>query len=822
MRLLFVDGFSQDLRFAFRGLRRTPGFTLVAIGSLALGIGANTAIFSFVDAILLKHLPVPDPDRLVQLHEFEGSKDVNDAFSYPFLKRLAAHREIFDGLLGRFPVDVNLTMPVAEPLKGEIVTGQYFTTLGVHAALGRLFTEKDVRAAAADPICVISYASWQQRFAGDPKIVGRTVVLNGHPYRVTGVTERGFQSSAPAAGIEVQIPVSRMNDFMGGNFFAGITWDSPAFNWLQPLGRLKPGMTRAQAEAMLQPLARQIKIELADPKYREQVAGERLTLHLLDGSKGFNYARTKFARPITVLMDVVGLILLIACANLANLLLARASARSKEFAVRLSIGASRARLVRQLMVESAAIAVAGGSLGVAISYWITATLLLYLNEGQSVALRVSPDLVVLGFSGLVTIFTALLFGLAPAWQAARTDLVPSLKEAAPGATARRDSALVRKTLIAFQISLSLVLLFAAGLLTRTLAKLETIDLGFRPEQVIALSADPSKAGYSSYLSEQLYDEILDRLHSIPQISAAAVAVVSPLEGSSINLSVEVPGNASKDLQPAINSVSPGYFATLRQPFVAGRDFSARDVKGASRVAIVNQRFVSEYLRNRNPVGVHFKQGGGDVEIIGVVGNAKYQELREGPKPVVYFALKQSQNSGYTLLVRAATPATDVIPTVQRAIHSVDSKIPIYNVRTLRAQVDEGISSERILSFLSVLFGVLATLLCAMGLYGIISYGVSRRKTEIGVRFAIGAQKADVAVLFLREMIALLAIGIGAGIPVALGAARLIGSLLYGLKPNDIPTLAAAVVILSAAGVSATFLPVRRAAAIEPMFALRHE
>ncbi len=824
------ESFFLDLRLALRGLRRSPAFTVVAVTSLALGIGANIAIFSFVNAILLKRLPVPDPGRLVQLSEVEGTKQANTAFSYPFIQEIERRNAALDGVFGRFPVRVNLTSSgVAEPLHGEVVTGAYFKTLEVYPALGRLINEDDISAAAGNPVCVISYSMWQGRFAGRSDMVGRKLILNSRPYTVIGITPSGFNGPQLQSRVDMQLPVSRMGDFMGGFFSTGpggAMWKSSNFTWLQPFGRLKRGLTSMQAEAQLQTLARQVNLQLAGPNSRNKTAGEKTTLHLLDGSQGLNYSRAKYAEPATVLMAVVGFVLFIACTNLANLLLARANAREKEFALRLSLGASRGRLIRQLMVESLAIAGFGGAIGLLLSFWIIRTLLAYLNSGTPAGsgLQAAPDALVIVFSVALSLLTAVLFGLLPAWQSVKPEVLPELKQVSGTAHSSRNRAGLRKTLIVVQLGLSLVVLFAAGLLTRTLSHLQTVDLGFKPANVIALSVDPAMNGYSPADTERIFDDILQRLRSQPQVVAAALATDSPLDGSLITLPAEVPGHVDRisDIAPAFNMVSPGYFATLNQRLLRGHDFSDHDREGAPHVAIVNEQFVSQYMPGRNPVGQHFKIGGGDVEIVGVVNTAHFANVREKPTPGIYLPTKQTQSSGYTLLVRTTGDARTAIAGIEHAIHAVDAKLPIYHLRTLQAQLDGGISSERILSFLSSLFSALAALLCGIGLYGITGYAVSRRTREIGVRFAIGAQKSDVAGLFLREGAVLIGCGILVGIPAALAATRLLKTLLYGLEPADLPTLAFTLGLLIAVGVLAMLLPVRRAASIEPIEALRYE
>ncbi len=482
----FLETLGQDLRYAFRSLRGSPVFALVAILSLGLGIGANTAIFSFVNALLFKHLPVPDADRLVTLSEYKNGKHINDIFSFPMITELDKRNQAFDGLFARYPVRVSLnTDNGAEPLNGEVVTGKYFTTLQVKPALGRLLNDDDVQAGAGNPVCVISYALWQSRFGGDPHILSRKLLLSGHPYSVVGVTEKGFFGPQLQNRIDLQIPVSRAGDFMNGPFVTMLK--SNHFTWLEPLARLKPGITLPRAEAMVNPLCRALRLELADPSVRSKI--QMTTFRLFDGSQGVNVDDTYF-KPVTILMGVVGLVLLIACANVANLLLARAGSRATEFAVRLSLGASRGRLLRQLMVESLVLACAGCAVGLALAYWMIHTLSLYLNAGKTSGngLVVTLDPLMIGFAILLTFLTAIVFGLAPAWQSTKPDIVPELKKAQ--GQMGNTGAKMRRFLVVAEIALSMMILFAAGLMTRTLGKLKTIDLGFDPGRVLMLRIDP--------------------------------------------------------------------------------------------------------------------------------------------------------------------------------------------------------------------------------------------------------------------------------------------------------------------------------------------
>jgi predicted permease len=817
----FVETLGQDLRYAFRSLRGSPVFALVAILSLGLGIGANTAIFSFVNALLFKHLPVPDADRLVTLSEYRNGKHINDVFSLPMIAELDKRNQAFDGLLGRYPVRVSLnTDHGAEPLNGEVVTGKYFTTLQVKPALGRLLNDDDdVQAGTGNPVCVISYALWQARFGGDPHILGRTLLLSAHPYSVVGVTEKGFFGPQMQSRIDLQIPVSRAGDFMNGPFVTMLK--SSNFTWLEPLARLKPGLTLRRAEAMVNPLCRALRLELVDPSVRSKI--QMTTFRLFDGSQGMNVDDTYF-KPVTILMGVVGLVLLIACANVANLLLARAGSRATEFAVRLSLGASRGRLVRQLMVESLVLACAGCAVGLALAYWMIHTLSLYLNAGKPSGnfLQVRLDPLMIGFAILLSLLTAVVFGLAPAWQSTKPEIVPELKKAQ--GQMGNTGAKMRRFLVVAEIALSMMILFAAGLMTRTLGKLKTIDLGFDPGRVVMLRVDPRMSGDSPEQSDSAFDDILTNLRAQPGISAASMAVVTPLEGGMISMDFEVPGRPPKssDLQSNMNAISPDYFKTLSQAMLAGRDFNDRDVKKSPHVAIVNELFVKQYIPGENPLGRHIKMGDNDVEIVGLVKNSFYQDIREKMSPLIYLPVKQTNSSGYSILVRTALPAKIAVAEIQRAVQTVDAKLPIYGVQQMQEMIDQGITSERMLTFLATLFSVLVTLLCGMGLYGLIAYAVSRRTREIGVRFAVGARKSDVAKLFLRESTFLIGLGVLAGVPLALASARMLKSLLFGVSEMDGGILFLTVAIFLTAGVLASLLPLRKAIRIEPLQALRYE
>lgn len=825
MKSLFlaVEWLFGDMRMAFRTLWRSPTFTVVAVVSLALGIGANAAIFSFVNAIVLKHLPVPEPDRLVRFAESARGETSGAVWRMTTVDAFAKRNSVFSGVMGWFPKAVSFSRgDTARWVMGELVTGEYFDTLEIRPALGRLFTDEDVRDAKANPVCVISYAFWQKEFAGDPAAISTSIFLNGHRYRVIGVTARGFYGAALQGRADLQVPATRIGDFMPAfGESTGVNW-LKTLSWMTPLARLKPGLDRSVAEQRAQAVFRQIEME--DNGGRGPA--NSVQLRLLDGSQGFDQMRSSFGKPAIVLLAIAGVVLLVTCANLASLLLARAQARGKEFAVRLSIGGSRSRVIQQIFVECSVIAACGGCAGVIVSFWVTNTLLAYLNTGKSnlAAIQVHPDQTVLLFSLVLSVATAILFGLIPAWQATRQDFSSGLKQEFLGGGFMRRG-LLRRLLVVAQIVLSLVVIFAAGLLTRTLRTLQTIDLGFRPERVIALSVDPTANGHSNADVTRVLDQILGRVRALPGVAAASLAASTPYGSLAISLSFEVPGYKPRNDREEVadfNCVSPGYFATLGQPLLLGRDFAESDVDGHPRVAIVNEHFARHFWAKADPIGRKFNQGGSEVEIVGMVRDARDRDLRSGPADGVYLSTKQAQTSGLTLLVRANDSTAQLIPSLLAIVASIDKRMPVYAVHTLDVQVEAGLSSERILGNLSAMFALLAPLLAGIGLYGLMAYSVTRRTREIGIRLSTGAQRRDIGMLFARESFTLVAVGLLIGIPVALLCVNILKSLLFGVTATDMLTLALSALVLILAGLLATSIPLRRATRVSPMVALRYE
>ena len=815
--LRLADELRQDGGYALRGLRRSPVFAWIAVASLALGIGANTAIFSFVDAVLLQQLAVTEPDRLVTFARTHRGERTGVVWPLGTIDALAERTPSFAGVFGWFSRPVNLSAGGDGGwVAGELVTGRYYRTLGVSPAVGRLLNDDDVRNAGADPVCVLGYGLWQRAFGGDPGVVGRTVFLNGRGYRVVGVTARGFHGAELHRRFDVGVPATRAGDFLPAFGGAEGARRLNGMSWLVPMARLADGVAAAEAERQAR-----LALQAIGPERQGQ-------LRLEDGAQGLNAVRTTFGAPLLVAMSLAVLVLLVACANLANLLLARARGRARELGVRLSLGATRARLVRQLLVETSVLAVAGGFAAVALAFWIRGALVGILNAGRpaAAAVHVPVDADVLVFSILATGATAVLCGVGPAWLATRPDATSGVgrEPAAAGGVAGRG--LMSRALVVAQIAVCLVVVFAAGLLTQTLRTLATVDLGFEPEKVIALRVDPAAGGRSGAAVAATFDEMLTRARELPGISAASLAASPPHGALSVTMGIEVPGYVPGpgrgDTVVGFNFVSPRYFETLGQALIRGRDFDQRDEPGRPLVAIVNETFVEHYFDGRNPLGRRLRQGAEELEIVGVVADSRDRAVRSGPSDTVYVHRKQGPPSGMTLLVRAGDDPARVVPALLALAGSIDRRMPVTSVHTLDVDVEAGISSERMLGYLSALFAGLTLLLAGIGLYGVLASAVARRTREIGLRLALGAQRRDVAVLLGRESGTLLCLGVAAGGFLAFACARVLSGVLFGVAPTDPPTLVASILLLGAVALVATAAPLRRASRVDPMVALRSE
>ena len=806
----------QDGRYALRGLRRSPVFAWVAIASLALGIGANTAIFSFVDAVLLQRLAVAEPDRLVTFARTHRGERTGVVWTSGTVDALAERTPAFAGVFGWFSRPINLSAGGDGGwVAGELVTGGYYRTLGVSPAVGRLLDDDDVRNAGADPVCVLGHGLWQRAFGGDPGVVGRTVFLNGRGYRVVGVTERGFHGAELHRRFDIGVPATRAGDFLPAFSGAAGALRLDGLSWLVPMARLQDGVTRAEAERQAR-----LALRAIDPDR----PGE---LWLDDGAQGFNTVRSAFGAPVLVAMGLAALVLLVACANLANLLFARAQARSAELGVRLCLGASRARLVRQLLVEASVLAVAGGLAGVASAFWIRGALVGILNAGRSAAsaVHVPADAHLLAFSFLATGATALLCGVVPAWQATRPDLVSGVERCtAAGGPAGRGR--MSGALVVVQIAVCVAVVSAAGLLTQTLRTLATVDLGFEPERVIALRVDPAATGRSGAEASAVFDEMLARARELPGVAAASLAVSPPHGAMSVTMGIEVPGYVPApergDTVVAFNFVGSRYFETLGQALIRGRDFDERDERGRPLAAIVNETFAGHYFDGGNPLGRRFRQGAEELEVVGVVADSRDRAVRSGPADTVYVHRKQGPPAGMTLLARAVGDPARVVPALLALAGSIDRRMPVTSVHTLDVDVAAGLSSERMLGVLSALFAGLTLLLAGIGLHGALASNVTRRTREIGLRLALGAQRRDVAVLLGRQGVVLLFLGVVAGGFLAFACARVLGGVLFGVGAADPSALAASILLPGAVALLAAAAPLRRATRVDPMVALRSE
>jgi predicted permease len=840
---LALDGLWADIRHGIRQLRRSPGFTSVALITLALGIGANTAIFSLIDAALLKMLPVRDPQQLVELKTMSPTIGTEDSFSYPAFKAFRGRNKALQGALA-FRKLYNMDFEVDGQgglANGQLVSGNYFSLLGVKAALGRTIVQADESVAGQNPVAVIGYDYWRARFALDPAIVGKKILLNNASFTIIGVTETGFYGLQPGTRIDVSVPLTTINLVRPDFAAAGTPYDTlkaPFRTWLHVMGRLEPGVTRERASASLQPLFAEQMREAAEslhgPSFETAVRKEMLatTLRLDAGGQGLAALRLQFSRPLWVVMAVVGLLLLVTCANVANLQLARANTRQREIAVRLTLGAGRLRLVRQLITESALLALAGGALGLVFAFLGSSSLLGLLTHAQSpVVLTVRPDSAVLGFTLLVSLLTALFFGMIPAWRAARLDMTPALMQSARSRGEGQGRSRVGKALVVLQVSASLVLMIGAGLLGRSLENLRDFNPGFNKDNVLLFSLNPMMTGYTDTQLVPLYERMLDRLKAIPGVRSASFGIHSPLSSSFSSAIVSVQGytpQPGQELTPVgIEVVGPDYFKTLETPVLRGRDFTAADRAGAPKVAIVNETMARYYFGDADPIGrqVSIPSYRGDaswLQIVALVKDARYHDLREQSTPAIYLPLYQAPESGITFELRTALDPSGIESTALAAVKATDSRLPVFDVKTLGSQLDDSLVEERLVASLSSMFGALALLLACVGLYGVMAYTVNRRTGEIGIRMALGAERAQIARMVLRESLVLVAIGVIIGALAAIGASRLIASQLYGVRPGDPDTFLAACAVMAVVTIVASYLPARRAASVNPIQALRSD
>jgi predicted permease len=813
-------------------------FTIVAVISLALGIGANTAIFSLVNQVLLQLLPVRDPQQLVLLTPKGpnyGSNNGPNAISYPMYQAIRDQTQIFSGMFCRKALAISISAEgKTERVDGELVSGNFFNVLGVGAALGRVFTSNDDLHENAHPYLVISYDYWQNRFGGKPDALGKKLIVDGVPMSIIGVSQKGFNGVDPGSAPQVRLPMMMQPAVFPWPWYS--LWNRRG-HWINAFGRLKPGVTVQQVKAALQPFYhQQLEMETREAAFSHASTYTRQQfvkgwLEVLPASQGRDGLRRELEKPLLVLMGVVALVLLIACANVANLLLARAAARQKEMAVRLSLGASRRQVIAQLITESLVLSVAGGALGLALAIWLDRVLIAFIPSGDTpIAISTTPDWHVLGFTMAVTLLTGVLFGLAPALQASRPDLAGTLKDQA-GSVVGGGSILLRKALVICQVALSLLLLIGAGLFIRSLANLRDLDSGFRLQNLLAFTVDPQMNGYPNARSMHFFQQLREGMDTLPGVQSASLAVVPVLADDEWDSSITIEGYARKQdehVGPHMNYIAPDFFKTMGIPVRLGRDFTERDEKDAPKVAIVNQKFVKRFFGDRSPIGHRIGMGNNpdtktDITIVGVVGDTKYENLRQDVPIELYIPYTQIPfASEMTAYVRTTEASSTGFTALRSLVHRLDPNLPMYYVRTMTEQADASLVTERLVASLASSFGFLATLLAAIGLYGVMAYTVTRRTREIGIRMALGARRGDVAWLVMREVLILLGIGLAIGIPAALGLSRFVQSQLYGIQPADAATMAAATAGIATVAILAGYLPGRRATRVDPMQALRWE
>ncbi len=832
----------SDIRFALRTLRKSPAFTAVAVLSLALGIGANTAIFSLLDQILLHLLPVKDPQQLALLTvrgtEY-GNNFGGNAISYPLYRDFSQNNSVFSGMFARLAYNMSVSYGGhTERVNGELVSGGYFPILGVNARIGRTFNADDDRVPGGHPVAMLTYSYWKTRFNQDPSIIGKTIVINGHNLTVVGVSEPGFDGVELGRTPQIFVPIMMKAQMTPG-------WDAldnRRWRWVNAFGRLRPGVTIQQAKAALQPYYHSVlEMEVKEPAFRDASPDVRAgflknTIDVLPASQGRSYLRRQLTTPLWVLMAITGGVLLIACANIASLLVAKATSRQKEIAIRLAIGAGRGRIARQLLVESVLLAAFGGVAGLALAVW-TDRLLIPFLPADTASLTVSdvPDWRALAFAIGISLITGMVFGLAPVLQSTRPDLAPTLKDQAGSVVG--GGTRFRKTLVTVQVTLSLLLLVGSGLFIRSLRNLRDLGPGFRSENLAVFTVDPPLSGYNFANTKLFFHRLTDDLNAMPGVSAVGLASMRILTGNESDSGVTVEGSSTKRSAPYMNSISPGYFAALGVPMVAGRDFSPQDTdrlkhndpdQYVPRVVIVNQKFAKQHYGDRSAIGHHVGFGINsntktDMEIIGVVKDIKYTNLRD-EIPIQMFVpyLSEDRVNEMNVYVKSSLGEQQLFSAIRRKVSELDANLPLFSLRTVDQQITASLLIERLIAGLSTVFGALATLLATIGLYGVMAYTVTRRTREIGIRMALGAFQKDVIWMVMREVLLLVAIGVAAGLSAAIGLTRLVQSQLFGITPHDPITLAVAAVALTAVACAAGYIPAMRASRVDAMEALRYE
>jgi predicted permease len=830
----------RNLRLAFRTLARTPFVTAVAILSLALGIGANAAIFSLFDQMLLRAVPAAQPERLVNLAApgpKPGSQSCNQAgdcdvvFSYPMFRDLEGARTGLAGIAAHRTFGANLAFQ-GRTLNAEamMVSGSYFPLLGIRPALGRLLGPADDETPGGHPVAVLGHGYWETHLGADPAVLNEVIVVNGHPMTIVGVAPRGFQGTTLGAVPRVFVPIT-MRGLVNPGFDG---FDNRREYWVYLFGRLAPGATIEQAGAAINAVYRPIVAEVEAP-LQEGISEQGMARFLAKevtlepGRRGQSSLHADVRTPLTLLFAITGLVLLIACANIANLLLARGAGRGMEMAVRLSLGASRRQVLAQLLTESVLLALLGGVASLLVARWTLALIGSILPAQAVTTLQLELQPAVVLFAAALAIGTGLLFGMFPALHSTRPDLVSTIRANTGQLTGSRAASRFRMSLVTAQIALSTALLVSAGLFLRSLVNVSRVDLGLRVEDVVTFGISPELSGYDPARSQLLFRRVEEELAAVPGVTGVAASMVPLLSGSNWANDVSVEGferNPDTDANAQLNRVGPEFFRTLGIPLLAGREFAEGDGLGASKVAVVNEAFARKFGLGRDAVGRFMATGGTetlDVEIVGLVQDAKYSEVKDAVPPQYFTPYRQSERIGaINFYVRTAGDPRQLLRSVPPVIAALDPNLPVENLKTLPQQVRENVFLDRIITILSAAFAGLATLLAAVGLYGVLTYTVAQRTREIGVRMALGADAVAVRALVLRQVGLMVLIGSALGVAAALGIGRAAGSLLYGLQGNDPLVIGAAVLALALVALAAGWLPARRASRIDPMRALRYE
>ncbi len=835
-----MNALFQDVRFGLRMLAKHPGFTAIAVITLALGIGANTAIFSLLNQVLLQRLPVRNPRELVILHgvgpqtgRVHSDGDATESFSFPVYKGLRDSKTKFAGLLARLRFAASIAnRGQTERGSGELVSGNYFEVLGVRPAIGRVFSLDDDRVPGGHPVVVLSYGFWQKRFGGDPGVLNQGLLVNNTAMTIVGVAQAGFAGIEIGRSPDVFVPLM-MTAQMTPNQDKLDEWND---YWLAVLGRRKPGVSNAEAAASINEayhplLEEQLGKTHFEGKEKDQFLNGKIVL--APGSNGRWQLQRDAGTPLELLFAMVAMVLLIACINVANLLLAQGTARQREFTIRTALGASRGRMIRQLLAESLLCAIAGGALGLLLGSWLMNMLTSAMASNVGVqGLSANLDGKVLLYAAAATVFSGIFFGLIPAWRVTRTAIsqAQTLKEQGATTSVGVSHVRMRKLLVAGQVAFTLLLLAGSFLFTRTLWNLRKQNLGLRADNIVAFSISPQLNGYDAKRSIALFNQLRERIAILPGVIGTGTSELPTLTGDSSGSNVTVEGYEAppEDIDPRYDAVSPGYFSTFGIPLLAGREFNEGDSADRPKVAIISEAMAKHFFAGRNPIGMHFAFGGGtkvkpNIEIVGLVKDVKQTHVRADTEPYIYLPYAQSETlSDMTFYVRTQGDPLQLGPTLRSEVRQLDENLPIYDLQTFQRIVDVDLFAERFVAGLSASFGGLAALLAALGIYGVLAYLVVQRTREIGIRMALGAESRHVRRLVLQEVGSMVLAGVAVGLPLAYGLAKLSESVLFGVRASDpmIYALGLGFVVLIA--LAACYVPSRRATRVDPLVALRYE